>query len=112
MEDKWLWVIIVGLTLITIITRSLFLLAGASIAISPAVQRALRFAPAATLIALILPALITANNVVTPTSVNPLTNPKLAASIVAGIVFLYTRHMLLMIGVGMVLFTLLRLFAA
>lgn len=111
MEDSQLWLIIVGMTLITILTRSLFLLAGASIKISPSLQRAMRFAPAATLIALILPSLITVNNTVTATLINPVTNPKLAASIVAGIVFFHTKNMLLTIAAGMALFTLLRLFA-
>lgn len=111
MENNRLWLIIVGLTFITVITRSLFLLAGSSITISPTIQRALRFAPAATLIALILPSLVAANNSLTMASINPLNNFKLAASIVAGIVFFYTRHMMLMIIVGMGLYAALRFFA-
>jgi len=110
-NDTHIWIIIIGMTLVTIITRSLFLIMGTTVNISPTVQRALRFAPAATLIALILPSVVTLNHALTTTSINPVTNPKFAACIVAGVVFFYTRHMMLMIGVGMTLYTLLRFFA-
>lgn len=110
-DDLRIWIIIASLTLITVVTRSLFLMAGSTITIPPSVQRALRFAPAATLVALVLPSLVTLNQELTLDSINPVTNPKLAAGIVAGLVFLYTRHMLLMIAVGMMLFSLLRLYA-
>ncbi len=106
------WIIIGCMTLITIVTRSLFLMTGTTVNISPGIQRALRFAPAATLTALILPSMVTFNHVLTPASINPLTNPKLAASIVAGIIFFYTRHMMLMITLGMALYAALRFFSA
>jgi branched-subunit amino acid transport protein len=106
------WVIIGCMTLITIVTRSLFLMTGTTVNISPTIQRSLRFAPAATLIALILPSMVTFNHELTQASINPLTNPKLAASIVAGVIFFYTRHMMLMITVGMGLYAALRFFAA
>jgi len=110
-DDMRVWVVIGCMTLITIVTRSLFLMTGTTVNISPTIQRSLRFAPAATLIALILPSMVTINHELTLTSINPISNPKLAASIVAGVIFFYTRHMMLMISVGMALYALLRFFA-
>jgi len=108
-DNLGIWITIAGMTLITIVTRSLFLLAGTTVTISPAIQRALRFAPAATLVALVLPSIVAIDHELTSASINPATNPKFAASILAGIVFFYTRHMLLLIIVGMALYAFLRL---
>jgi len=47
-----IWFAILGLTAITVLSRSLFLIAGTSIKIPHNMQRALRYAPAAALVAL------------------------------------------------------------
>jgi branched-subunit amino acid transport protein len=108
MTDYDIWLAIAGLTAITVVSRSLFLIAGSSIKIPHRMQRALRYAPAAALVALIAPELFTVNETLSMTALNPARNPKLVVAVVAGILFFYTRHMLLMIVVGMALYALLR----
>lgn len=109
MSAEFIWLAIIGLTAITVLSRSLFLLAGARMVIPPQVQRALRYAPAAALVALIVPELFTVNGAL---SLDPLRNPKLLAGVATGLVFFYTRHMLLTIAAGMATYTALRLLAA
>lgn len=106
----FIWLAIVGLTVVTILSRSLFLLAGSRIVIPPHIQRALRYAPAAALVALIIPELFTIDGALSATSLNPLHNPKLLAGVATGLVFFYTRHMLLTIAAGMFVYTVLRNF--
>jgi branched-subunit amino acid transport protein len=108
MTNFSVWLAILGLTAMTALSRSLFLLAGTRVKIPHNVQRALRYAPAAALVALIAPEIFTVNNTLSLASLEPLHNPKLLVGIVAGVLFFYTRQMLLMIVVGMALFTLLR----
>jgi branched-subunit amino acid transport protein len=107
MTNFSIWLVILGLTAITVLSRGLFLLGGANIKIPHSLQRGLRYAPAAALVALIAPELFTLHETLSGSSLNPLYNPKLLVGIVAGIVFFYTRHMLLMIVVGMALYALL-----
>lgn len=111
MNATFIWLAIIGLTIITILSRSLFLLAGSRIVIPPRVQHALRYAPAAALVALIIPELFTVDGVLSTASLDPLRNPKLLAGVATGVVFFYTRHMLLTIAAGMTVYTLLRVFA-
>jgi branched-subunit amino acid transport protein len=70
----------------------------------------MRYAPGAALVALISPELFTVGSNVAADSLDPLQNPKLLVAIVTGVLFFYTRNMLLMITSGMLLFALLRCF--
>jgi branched-subunit amino acid transport protein len=103
----YLWSAIVGLTVITVLSRSVFLLAGARVQIPARIQRALRYAPPAALVAVILPELLTVQGAV---AWSPLANPKLLASLLAGLWFVATRQMVSTIVVGMAVYTLLRLY--
>ncbi len=98
------WVTIALLTLATILTRSSFFLFS-NIKLPVRVQHALRYAPAAALAAIVVPDLILNNGTLSLTWMNP----KLMAGIGAGLFFVFTRHMLGTIVVGMALFTALRL---
>ena len=106
MTDHAIWLAILGLTVITVLSRSLFLLAGSRITIPPRVQHALRYAPAAALVALIVPELFSVDGMLAP---DPMHNPKLLAGVATGIVFFYSRHMVLTIAAGMTVYTALRL---
>lgn len=110
MTDFTIWLAILGLTAITVLSRSLFLLAGSRINIPHQVQRALRYAPAAALVALIMPELFAVDGALSVASLDPARNPKLLAGIATGIVFFYSRHMVLTIAAGMTVYTLLRIF--
>jgi branched-subunit amino acid transport protein len=111
MTATFIWLAILGLTVITILSRSLFLLAGSRIVIPPHVQRALRYAPAAALVALIIPELFVVRGELSMASLDPLANPKLLAGVATGLVFFYSRHMLLTIAAGMAVYTALRTLA-
>jgi branched-subunit amino acid transport protein len=110
MNAQTIWLAILGLTAITVVSRSLFLLAGSRITIPHHMQRALRYAPAAALVALIVPELFTVDGTLSMASLHPSHNPKLLAGVATGVVFYYSRHMVLTIAAGMIVYTLLRLY--
>lgn len=108
MSDLTIWIIIVGLTCVTVATRSAFLVLGERFALPERVQHGLRYAPACALIALIAPELALANGSLALS----FANPKLVAGLAAGAIMLLTRSMIAAMGVGMLAFTALRLLAA
>ena len=75
--DNSLWITFVLIGLATTLPRGSFILLGARIALPELVKRALRYAPAAALAALVVPDIV-----VVAADVHPL-NPKLAAAAVA-----------------------------
>lgn len=100
-----IWLVIAGMTLVTIFTRSLFLIVGDRVTLPSRLQHALRFAPAAALIAIVLPDLLWNQGHFDASW----TNPRLMAGIVATAFYVVTRRMLGMVMVGMAVFTVLRL---
>ena len=102
-----IWVVIVGLTLVTVATRSAFLVLGDRFALPERVQHGLRYAPACALMALIAPELVIDNGSLAVS----LANPKLIAGLAAGGVMLATRSMMASMSVGMLAFAALRFFA-
>lgn len=107
MSDLSVWIVIVGLTLVTVATRSAFLVLGERFALPERVQHGLRYAPACALVALIAPELVVSNGALALS----LANPKLMAGLAAGGVMLATRSMMAAMAVGMLVFTGLRYFA-
>ena len=99
------WLAILGLTAVTVITRSAFLVLGDRFPLPERVQHALRYAPACALSALIAPEVMTSGGalVLDPAS------PKLAAGLVAVAVMAFSRSMIVTMVVGMGAYTLLRL---
>jgi branched-subunit amino acid transport protein len=104
MSDLDTWLAIGLLTLATLITRGSFFLLGHAVRMPPKVQHALRYAPAAALAAIVVPDLVLMNGAVQVSWMNP----KLVAGIAATVFFLYKRHMLGTIVVGMAAYSLLR----
>jgi len=100
-----IWLVIIGMTVVTVLTRSLFLAMGNRMTLPTRLQHALRFAPAAALIAIVLPDLLWNHGHFDATW----TNPRLMAGIVATAFYVVTRRMLGMVVVGMAVFTVLRL---
>lgn len=101
------WVVIIGLTAVTVLTRSFFLVLGDRIPLPERVQHALRYAPGCALAALIAPEVLTAQGELALT----FTNVKLLAGAVAIGTMLVTRSMIATMAVGMGTFTALRLLA-
>ncbi len=108
MSTTEIWLSILGLTLITHLCRTTFFVLPARYQLPQRLQRALRYAPACALIAIVTPDLM-----LTPTGDLNLSlhNYRLIAAVLAAGLFYYTRKLWLMIIVGMTVFTVLRLMA-
>jgi branched-subunit amino acid transport protein len=103
-----IWVVILGLTLITFITRGFFLLVGERMELSETLQNALRYAPAAALVAIIAPEMFfteVSNDL-------EISSPYFWGGVCSIIAFWLTRSMLLTIILGMLAFTAIRLVLA
>lgn len=85
-EGVWLWLTLFAIGSTTILTRGSFVLGGEGARLPPALQRALRYAPAAALSALIVPDLLLDAGEFDPA------NPKLAAGIVVALVAVRSRN--------------------
>jgi branched-subunit amino acid transport protein len=105
MSSIEIWITIIGLTLVTIITRGAFLMIGDRISLPERVQHALRYAPACALAALVAPELLLQQGHVFVS----VENFKLVGAIVAAVAMLTTRNILFTMAVGMIIFTALRL---
>jgi branched-subunit amino acid transport protein len=103
MSPLEVWIVIVGMTLVTFATRNFFIAFGDSLRLPERVQHALRYAPVCALAALIGP------EVLAPGGTIQLLQPKFFAALAAIAVVLWTRNMLLTMLVGMAVFTALRL---
>lgn len=107
MSHLEIWIALVGMAGVTIVTRAFFLMAGERVSLPDRLQRALRYAPAAALAAIVLPDLTSWHGHFT---VAP-ENFKLMAGLAAALFYLATRKMVGMIAVGMAVYTALRLWA-
>ena len=96
---------IVGMAFTTVLTRTSFSLLPARFTLPPLADRALRYAPACALVAIIAPAVFTRNGA----AVWSLDNDRLWAVAAGTIVFIRTRSMLALIVSGLAAFTILRL---
>lgn len=107
MSATQIWLAIIGMTLVTAATRAFFLLGGERAVLPERVQRALRYAPAAALVAVVLPDVLQ-----TPHGLSfALSNHALYGTLAGLAWFLWRRSMLGTIVVGMIAYTLLRLWA-
>ena len=98
---NWSWELyvysaILLLALCSVLTRAGFMLFGDYIPLSDNVRRALRYAPAAALTAIVVPDLLPWK-----AGLGPVFDYKLGAGLVAILVFLLTRSAVLVIVVGM-----------
>ncbi|HKO68665.1 MAG TPA: AzlD domain-containing protein [Burkholderiaceae bacterium] len=108
MSSLEIWLVIIGLTIVTILMRSSFLMLGDYFPLPERVQHGLRYAPVCALVALITPELF-----LTPAGFDlSISNPKLAAGLAAAIIAVTTRSMIAAMALGMLVFTLLRLLPA
>jgi branched-subunit amino acid transport protein len=96
--------VIAGLTLVTVLTRSLFLLLGDQVTLPERIRHGLRYAPACALAALIAQQLVLSDGRLDLS----ILNPRLDAGLIALAVMLWSRSMLGAMSAGMLAFTLLR----
>jgi len=107
MSATQIWLAIIGMTLVTAGTRAFFLLGGERAVLPERIQRALRYAPAAALVAVVLPDVLQ-----TPHGLSfALSNHAFYGTLAGLAWFLWRRSMLGTIVVGMLAYTLLRLWA-
>lgn len=104
-NDWYLYSAIVLLALCTLLTRASYHVFGHRVPLSDGVRRALRYAPAAALTAIIVPILLPWS---APDSMATVIDQRLFAAVVAIWLFQKTRNVLVMIGGGMVAFWVLR----
>ena len=104
MSDFDIWITIIGLAVITVLTRDFFLIPGESLRLPPRVEHALRYAPACALTALVTPELFTMQGSLALS----LANPKLIGGLVAVVTIALTRRTLLTMTLGMIAFWLAR----
>lgn len=105
MSDLAIWITIVGLALVTFVTRNVFIVLGDAVRLPERVLHALRYAPACALSALIAPEVLTQHGAWAVS----LANPKLVGALVAGAVMLATRNTLATMAIGMGAFFMARL---
>ena len=92
-----IWIAIVGMTLVTLLTRTLVLIFGDRLSLPERLQHGLRFAPACALAALIAPELLAYQGTVLVS----MSNAKLVGGSIAIAVMLATRSMLATMTIGM-----------
>jgi branched chain amino acid efflux pump len=103
--DTWYaWALIVGMALVAFFTRAVFILPGSHLRLPATAERVLRYAPAAALMAIVVPDLASAHGVVS-LSVG---NPRLVAGLVAFALAAATRSILATIAGGMTVLLLIR----
>jgi branched-subunit amino acid transport protein len=95
-----IWLTIAGLTVITVLTRSFFLMLGDAVRLPRRVQHALRYAPACALVALVAPEALMQQGALAVS----LANPKLIGALAAIVAILATRNTLLTMAIGMAAF--------
>jgi branched-subunit amino acid transport protein len=110
MSEMYLWIAFFGLMLVTIFTRSFFLLGGSRFNIPKTVHEFLRYAPTAALIAIVLPEVLFAKDPVSQLYQIDIYSPHFLGGVVAVIGYLVTKNMLGTILLGMLAFTVTRYF--
>lgn len=103
-ETWFAWTLIVGMGIVAFLTRAIFILPGSHLRLPPTAERVLRYAPAAALMAIVVPDLASSHGVVSIS----IDNPRLVAGLVAFALAAATRSVLATIVGGMVVFLLLR----
>jgi branched-subunit amino acid transport protein len=105
MNELSLDLVIVGLALLTALTRGLFLALGDRIPVPARIQQGLRYAPMCALMAVVAPQLLLGG----ASMQFSIANPRLGAAVVAGAVMVWRNDMFSAMCAGMATLVLLRL---
>ena len=98
--DPWTLGVIVGLALVTVLTRSFFFISSKSWQLPHWAQRGLQYAPIAALSAVVVPEIVTVQGV----WVSTWQDPRLFAAVVGAGVYFWRRDVLLTIVTGMAVY--------
>ena len=102
--DLNITLLIIGMTAVTICSRSFFLLLGERIKVSPLILEAIRFAPLAAMIAILAPEIFLPASAASVAEFN-LRLPNIWGGIAALIAFYFTKKMLITLVISMAVFT-------
>jgi branched-subunit amino acid transport protein len=103
--EIWIaWALIVGAALVAFATRAIFILPGSHLRLPATAERVLRYAPAAALMAIVVPDLALTQGALSIS----IENPRLVAGLVAFALAAATRSVLVTIAGGMAVLTLFR----
>ena len=102
------WGLIAGMALVAFFTRAVFVLPGSRLRLPATAERVLRYAPAAAIMAIIVPELAFTHGALSVS----IENPRLVAGLVAFGIAAATRSILLTIAGGMLVLALVRLLAS
>jgi len=103
--EPWIgWALIAGAALVAFFSRAIFVVPGSHLRLPATAERALRYAPAAALMAIVVPDLALVHGAVSIS----IENPKLIAGLVAFGLAAGTRSILATIAGGMAVLLLLR----
>ena len=100
---------VLGMFFVTLGTRASFFMLPERYKLPPRLERALRYAPACALAAIIAPGVLTTGPKGTPNF--DVANPRLWGVVAAAAFFVWRRNMMAMMAVGMAVFTVVRLLA-
>jgi branched-subunit amino acid transport protein len=104
-SDAWLgWILVAGMAAIVFFTRAVFVMAGSRFRLPPAAERVLRYAPAAALMAIVVPDLALTQGALAIS----FENPRFLAGLGAFAIAVATRNVMLTIVGGMVALTAIR----
>lgn len=106
-ETGFGWALVLGMAALAFLTRALFILPGSHLRLPPTAERVLRYAPAAALMAIIVPDLAMSHGALAIS----MDNVRLLGGLAAFAIAVATRSILLTIVGGMVALTLVRMLA-
>ncbi len=98
--DFWALAVIVGLALVTVLTRSFFFISSKNWQLPHWAQRGLQYAPIAALSAVVVPEIITVQGVL----INTWQDARIFSAVVGTVVYFWRRDVLLTILAGMAVY--------
>jgi branched-subunit amino acid transport protein len=107
MSDVAMGVVVLGLALSTLVTRTSFLVAGARLRLGQRVETALRYAPVCAVSAIIVPDILFHGG--GSLDLQPF-NPRLVGALAAALWLCWSRNLVGCLATGMVAYTLARLY--
>jgi branched-subunit amino acid transport protein len=104
-DQAWrVWALIAGMGVVAFLLRAVFVLPGSHLRLPPSAERLLRYAPAAALMAIVVPDLASSHGLVSIS----IDNSRLVAGLVAFALAAATRSVLATIAGGMTVLLMLR----
>jgi len=105
-DEAWFgWVLVAGMAVLVFFTRAVFIVPGSHLRLPPTAERILRYAPAAALMAIVVPDMALSHGDLALS----IGNPRLAGGLAAFAIAAATRNILYTIAGGMLALTAVRL---